>query len=124
AVLLALLAASPLSADEAEDRAVKIVKDLGGRLLRDEGAPGRPVVAVDLKETSASDKHLSELAAFKMLRRLDLSSTRVTGVGLKELAGLADLRELRLSRCLSFTPEGWAELGKLTRLRNLDVSSG
>jgi Leucine-rich repeat (LRR) protein len=121
AVLLALLAAAPLSADEAEDRAVKAVESLGGGVLRDEGAPGRPVVAVRLRGTSTSDKHLGDLAAFKRLQRLDLSETNLTGVGLKELGGLTELRELRLYRCLDLKPEGVKELARLPHLRKLNV---
>ncbi len=56
AVALVLLA-STARADEAEDKAVKLVEKLGGRVTRDEKAPGKPVVEVFLanKQVTAAD---------------------------------------------------------------------
>src|SRR6516225_4748728 len=77
-----------LRADDAEDKAALTLYDRGGSITRDEKANGRPVVAVDLKGINLSDRWLKELAPFKQLRELYLSSNPVTDAGLKELAGL------------------------------------
>ena len=47
-VLLLVLTAVDLRADEAEEKAVKAIEKLGGKVRRDEKADGKPVVAVDL----------------------------------------------------------------------------
>ena len=62
---------SPLRADDAEDKAVTIVKKLGARVTRDEKAPGKPVVTVDLWVTQVTDAGLKELAPLKNLMTLN-----------------------------------------------------
>lgn len=53
---------SPARADEAEDKAEAVVKKLGGYIERDEKAPGKPVVAVDLlNKTEVTDAGAKEL---------------------------------------------------------------
>ena len=59
---LLLLAAAPLLADEAEDKAVATVAKLGGKVTRDEKADGKPVIAVDLLNPNVTDADLQELA--------------------------------------------------------------
>ncbi len=81
----------------AVERAVEAVKKLGGNVKRDERAPGRPVIAVDLAHTQATDADLKELANFKALKTLDLGHTQATGAGLKDLADLKELQILYLS---------------------------
>ena len=77
-VALLLVVGLPLRADEAEDRAVKAVQKLGGRIVRDEKADGKPIITVDLilKKVTAAD--LKELAPLTGLRHLDLAY-RVSG---------------------------------------------
>jgi len=50
ALLLALAPWSALSvrADEAEDRAVKAIQEMGGSITRDEKAKDKPIVSVNL----------------------------------------------------------------------------
>ena len=68
-----------------EDTAVAFVQKLGGRVARDDKAPGRGVVTVYLSGTKVTDAGLKELAPLKNLTTLDLGATRVTDTGLKEL---------------------------------------
>ena len=72
-------------ADDAEDKAVAFVEKLGGKVTRDEKAPGKPVITVSLNDTKVTDAGLKELATLKNLTTLDLGFTKVTDAGVKEL---------------------------------------
>ncbi|MGL4553566.1 MAG: hypothetical protein ACRC33_20585 [Gemmataceae bacterium] len=102
---------SSARADDAEDKAVAFVKKLGGYVTRDDRAPGKPVVAVNLEGTEVTDVGLKELAALKNLTTLCLWCTEVTDVGLKELAALKKLTSLGLINT-KVTDAGVKELQK------------
>ena len=72
---------SALRADDAEDKAVAFVEKLGGKVTRDEKAPGKPVITVDLSVTQVTDAGLKELAPLQNLTALDLSYTTGDGRG-------------------------------------------
>src|SRR5260370_12420064 len=121
---LPILAISPLWAGTDEDRAVQALERLGRELTRDEKAPGRPVIGVNLAGEPAGSlddllrnvlPHLKSLqqldlgsaelkvewlrrvASLKTLRQLNLGFTKVTDADLKELAPLKQLQELNLA---------------------------
>ena len=79
---------SPARADDAEDKAVAFVEKLSGTVTRDEKAPGKPVIAVDLRGRKLTDAGLKELTNLKNLTTLNLAGTQVTDVGLRELTAL------------------------------------
>lgn len=83
--LSGLCLCSSLRADDAEDKAVAFVAKLGGKVTRDEKAPGKPVTTLNLSLGGVTDADLKELATLKNLTYLDLSHTAVTDAGLKEL---------------------------------------
>ena len=85
---LLLLPAAVVRADEAEDKALALVKELKGTVERDEKKAGKPVVRVSLGFTQISDAGLKELAALQQLQELYLDFTQISDAGLKELAGL------------------------------------
>src|SRR5262245_52036648 len=86
---------SSAQADEAEDKAVAFVeKQHGGRVIRDDKVPGKPVVMVNLGSTKVTDAGLKELTPLKSLTKLTLSGTLVTDAGLKELKSLKSLATL------------------------------
>src|SRR5436190_17813763 len=118
--LLVLVASSAaVRADEAEDKAVKFVEKLDGRVTRDEKATGKPVVTVSLNFAKLTDADLKELAAFKSLKTLRLVSVeKLTDAGLKELAALSTLTELDLTRT-KVTDAGLKELAPLKNLTAL-----
>ncbi len=91
-----LLAAPSLYADDAEDKAVATVRQLGGKVLRDDKDPAHPVMSVDLSNTQVTSADLKELAALKNLKVLDLFNTPVTDESLKEVAALKNLTMLHL----------------------------
>src|SRR5262245_63940412 len=84
------------AADQAEDRALDVVKRVGGAVDRDEKQPGMPVVAVNLYNSRVTDADLKELAAFRKVIELDLMSTGVTDAGMAHLAALVSLTRLNL----------------------------
>jgi internalin A len=107
AVLGLLLTSSvPARADDAEDKAVKIVEKLGGRVTRDDKQPGKPVVGVDFAFSRVGDADLKELTALKSLNTLLLYETAVTDEGLKALANLDNLIELGLGGGQRENPNG------------------
>src|SRR5262245_65130401 len=113
AVTVLLTAAVGIRADE--EAAVKAVEKLGGKVRRDDKAPGKPVVAVDLRSTLTTDADLKVLKECKHLQVLDLGVTQVTDAGLKELKELRQLQELDLT----FTKVTDAGLKELKELRQL-----
>jgi hypothetical protein len=79
-IVLGLLAmAEGLRADEAEDRAVRAIERLGGRVMREKAA-GSPVFGISLNQSKATDADLKELSGFTHLRYLDLGYTQVTEI--------------------------------------------
>jgi hypothetical protein len=82
---------------EAEAKSAGEVERLGGKVIRDEDRPGRPVVEVRLSYTKAGDSDLKALAGLKRLRLLALSFTPVTDEGLKNLSALKGLEGLYLN---------------------------
>ena len=101
--------AGPARADE--EAAVKAVEKRGGKVRRDDKAPDKPVVAVDLRSTLTTDADLKVLKECKHLQVLDLGVTQVTDAGLKELKELRQLRRLAL-RDSKVTDAGVADLQK------------
>jgi hypothetical protein len=87
------------------------VEKYGGKVLRDDKQPGKPVIGVSLSggpgrffggggglPASWPSEILKELKEFKQLTSLDFSRCRgVTGVGFSELKELKQLTALNLS---------------------------
>ena len=80
-----LCSSAPVRADDAEDKAVAFVEKLRGQVTRDEKAPGKPVIKVNLFGSEVTDAGLKELAPLKNLTVLILADTQVTKAGLKDL---------------------------------------
>ena len=117
-----LLAAAPLRADDADDRALKAVKDLGGEVVRIGDDPGKPVVNVDLHATGTTDADLKRLVGLKGLWKVNLSDCKgVTDKGMKELAGLQGLEVLYLSHT-GVTDVGLKDLAGLKSLQFLNLA--
>ncbi len=118
-VLLLVLTAADLRADEAEEKAVQAVEKLGGYVRR-EKADVKPVVAVHLIGERVTDAGLKEVAALKQLQTLILINTPVTDAGLKELAALKQLQSLELAGT-QVTDAGLKELAALKQLQSLKL---
>jgi len=115
-----LILGSPATAhaDDAEDASARLVVALGGKVIRDETLPNKPVIEVNLAEKDVLDAHLKGLADLKNLTALHLSGSRVTNAGLKELAPLTNLRKFSIGST-QVSDEGLKELASLTKLSTL-----
>lgn len=105
----------------AEERALAALEQLDARIDRDEKAPGKPVVRVQLAGPKVTDGALAHLKAFPKLRELDLHSSRVTDAGLAHLKGLNELYWLRLSGT-KVTDAGLAHLKTLRNIAWLELN--
>ena len=86
ALAFALLLAGRLSAGDDDTKAEKSINSIGGKVVRDDKATGKPVIVVDLTNTKVTDAGLKELAGLKSLQTLRLSGTAgVTDAGVAEL---------------------------------------
>src|SRR5262249_45296537 len=133
------LVSSSLPASEDNERAIRGIEDLKGRITRN---ARNAVIEVDLSHSSLSDvvllKGLTELEALNLsgsqinddglkalkelqgLQRLDLSGTHVTDEALKEVRELRKLRELDL-HITQITDVGLHELKELPNLQSLNL---
>src|SRR5262249_5375148 len=79
-VLCLLLPAAAVRADDAEARAIQAVEKVGGKVIRDENKPGKPVIEVHLSTPGtvgrATDETLKEMTAFPQLWSLSLIDCR------------------------------------------------
>lgn len=119
---LALGMTSRAVADDNEDRAAAAIVQFGGRVWRDDAAPGRPVIDVGLYSFSIKDSDLRALAGLKRLHSLQVVGAEVTDVGLKEIAKVTSLEWLQLT-ATPVTNAGMRELLTLTKLRTLSLWS-
>src|SRR5262245_37923230 len=92
-VLGVFLSVSVVRGDEKEDAAVQFVEKAGGTVTRDDKSPGKPVIAVKLKEGKVTDADMKVFAGLPHLRELNLNLNFVPigAAGLKELKGLKEL---------------------------------
>jgi hypothetical protein len=103
--------------DEAEMRALKAIKSLGGWAKRDETRAGRPY-AVFLQGSVVTDAALKEIAPLKNIATLTLARSEVTDAGAKELARFKSLTGLSLAHT-RITDAGLKELAALKGLKSL-----
>src|SRR5262249_2624686 len=118
AIVLAIPAARGQDAAE-QDKSVTEIQKLGGKVDRDDKAPGKPVTNVSLAITKVSDNDLVHLEKLVKLRRLSLVGTPITDAGLDHLKGLTELKRLYLVD----TKVGDAGLERIKDLKGLEVLS-
>jgi hypothetical protein len=119
AFLLALLFTGCGSPAEEDTQSANAVVALGGKIVRDDNMPGKPVISVEF--TKVTDAGLKEVAVLKYLTSLNLAGTQVTDVGLKELAGMPRLTSLNLSGT-QVTDAGLKALVTVKNLHKLDLT--
>jgi hypothetical protein len=105
-----------------EIAAVRAVEDLGGTVRRDDTQPGRPITEVRLQERKVKNADLQGIRAFKQLRILDVSYTKITDTGLKELQELKGLRTLNIAGN-DITDAGLRDVQGFTELEELNLWS-
>jgi Protein kinase domain/Leucine Rich repeat len=107
-------------ADDLEAEALRAVQQIGGKVRRDEKAPGKPIISVNLAGTKATDADLPRVIAFEQLRSLDLDRTLVTDTGLEFLARRTQLTSLVLTRT-HVTDAGMKSVAEFKNLRWLNL---
>jgi Leucine-rich repeat (LRR) protein len=95
------------------------IQKIGGKVERDDKAPEKPVVRVNLSITKAGDADLAHVKGLDKLKVLGLNNTPITDAGLEHLKGLSSLEKLYLVD----TKVGDAGLEHLKGLANLKVLS-
>jgi Leucine-rich repeat (LRR) protein len=96
AKLKAAAAPSTVILDERE-KAMAVVKQLGGKLEADSNVPGHPVVILDLRKTKLTDEGLANLRGLRDLKVLYLGGSQITDAGLAQVANFAKLEELTVN---------------------------
>jgi hypothetical protein len=115
-----LTPATSVAATADQQAAIDRVKQLGGSVELDGKLDGKPIVKIDLGNTSAGDDDLKLFKALKQLRWLNLWRTHVTSAGLAHLEGLADLAWLDLG-ATRVGDHGLAHLSRLSKLETLTL---
>jgi internalin A len=115
----------PICADEPQtdrEKAVALVKKLGGRIEVDEKSKDVPIVAVHLSDTKVSDADLEALKPLTQLHRLYLQNTTITDAGLEHLKALSELHTLSLNHT-KVTDAGLESLKGLSKLKTLSLAN-
>lgn len=84
-------------------------------------APDGSVRALSFRQGWVSDTDLDLVAKLDKLERLDLSSTRVTDLGLLKLKDLKNVRELNLFYAELVTDEGLAAMRNWTKIERINA---
>jgi hypothetical protein len=75
---------------------IAAIQKIGGKVERDDKAPEKPVMRVNLSITKAGDANLVHVKGLDKLKVLSLNNTPITDAGLEHLKGLASLEKLYL----------------------------
>src|SRR3954463_11465021 len=107
-----------LFADEAEDKAVKILEEARGLVHRQKSKP-YAVQTVSLLDADVTDFHASLLGTFPALEHVLLDNTKVGDVTMLELAKCKKLKTLT-ARNTQVTDAGMKGIGAMKTLQTLD----
>lgn len=108
--------------DQSVQEAIAAVEKLGGKVQRDDRAPQRPVIAVDLSVPHGNydAEKLRCLTNFKRLRSLKLTGFCVTNAHMRIVSQLTSLEHFEAWQA-EITDEGVCLLGKLSNLKELQL---
>lgn len=101
------------------EKAIAEIQKLGGKVERDDKAPGKPVTVVSFATLKIDDAALDNVKGLAGLKKLTLNGTAITDAGLERLKGLTSLEKLYLVD----TKIGDAGLEHLKGLENLQILS-
>lgn len=119
-VFAAILGLAATTTARAEDEAsIAALQKAGGKVERDDKAPEKPVLVVNLGVTQADDAVLGSLKGFGKIQKLTLNGTKISDAGLDVVKDLGSLQKLYLVD----TKVGDAGIEKLKGLKELRVLS-
>src|SRR5947209_6252245 len=105
-------------AGQAEETVAQWIESQGGYVVR---GPNGSIVEASVARTWTTDNDMERIAQLKNLKRLDLSFTYVTDVGIEQLQRLQQLEDLTLDTCEFITDAAIAYLRGNRGLRRLDL---
>ncbi len=111
-VFLLLLAAV------AETDTAQWIVSQGGTVTRDGAGQ---IVAIDLSSSWINDSDLDKISHLPKLRKLDISHTKITDVGLEHLKSLREVTDLNLYYAEYVTESGIAHLRDWSKLERLNL---
>jgi internalin A len=97
---------------------VQRIEGRGGYVVRDRSGE---ITEVSLARTNATDDDVAFVAQIKTLKRVDLSFTYVTDLGVKELRGLRQLEDLDLETAEALTDAAMNYVREIPTLKRLKV---
>ena len=116
-LLLALLCL-PLAAAQDPSGITNWVRSQGGAAEQDSSGN---VIGIDLSSTWTTDADMARLGRLTSLRKLDLSHTKITDIGLEHLRGLPQVVDLSLHFAEYISDGGVAHIKGWTRLERLTL---
>lgn len=123
-ILMSLCAGCDSSGVQTSERsAYSNLKSLGAKFVIDEQGH---VIEIELRGPTVGDDALTYIGQLKNLKRLNLTSARVSDAGLEKITGLSQLVEFNLNSFGNSQPVGDAgmvHLAKLTQLETLVLSN-
>lgn len=118
-LIIWLVATASLQAESTSvTQAAQSFQERGGRVVRADTVPGKPITIVDLHRVAIGDADVKALAEMTALEVLDLSYTQITDATLAVIAKLPKLKQLSLYGT-KITDNGLANLAKLDSLESL-----
>src|SRR5262245_58116797 len=90
---------SPSAQESDLDKVVAGIQKKGGKVDRDDKAPGKPVIAVNFATAKIDDEALDALKGLDQVTKVSLNGTPITDAGLERLKGLESLQKLYLVDC-------------------------
>jgi predicted Ser/Thr protein kinase len=95
--------------------------DAGVRYLADQITKKHAEIArLDLAKTKISNDSMEAISTLS-IRKLEINQTGVTGAGLRAVSKISTLEDLRAGELNDITAEDLPYLGRLTRMRSLDL---
>lgn len=119
ACLIGARSASAQAPEGAHDKAAAALQEIGGKVERDDKAPGKPILVIGLATQPVTDDKLACLEGLDTVKKLTLNTTKITDAALDHLKGMTGLQKLYLVDT-AVTDSG-AE--KLKDLKQLEVLS-
>jgi hypothetical protein len=117
-----LACAAPCRADEAEDKAVKLIEASGGTVTRDPTKSGKPVIVVSLGP-KAGEAEVRAAAGCKSLLALTANGGAINDDTAKAIGARKTLTILFLMEAKNLTDNGVAEFATLKNLKQLAITN-
>src|SRR5690349_8954139 len=103
-----------------QEQAIAEITKQGGKVLRNESEPDKPIEQVTLDRTQDTNVSLKQLRFFLKLNNLQVSQTQVSKNGLQQLKALTSLKKLTFYD-IPMADDDLSNLANLTFLNSLCI---